>query len=350
MEDAMKLKFGLFGRIFAAFVFVTLVVGALATYLGVRSIDGAVRHEAQSRVTYDLRIARLMLENELDDAKAALSALPGKARFVQTDGQAALPASLELARSKLGLDYLVSVNREGRVLGRSNSSPAAGDDLSTDAVVGTALKTGDAVAGVQMLSRERLHLEGGDLVRRAHMVLEPTPHARPSSEQEQTAGMALHACVPIREASGDILGALVGGTLLNRNYGIVDRVKELVFGTETHKGKEIGTVTIFQWDVRISTNVLKEDGQRAIQTRVSKEVYDRVLEAHRGWLGRAFVVNDWYLTAYEPIRDVRGNVIGMLYVGVLEDKFVDMRKRTLLIFLGIALAGMIIALFVSVLI
>ena len=116
MEDAMKLKFGLFGRIFAAFVFVTLVVGALATYLGVRSIDGAVRHEAQSRVTYDLRIARLMLENELDDAKAALSALPGKARFVQTDGQAALPASLELARSKLGLDYLVSeIDAQGSI-------------------------------------------------------------------------------------------------------------------------------------------------------------------------------------------------------------------------------------------
>ena len=41
---------------------------------------------------------------------------------------------------------------------------------------------------------------------------------------------------------------------------------------------------------------------------------------HRGetWDAPAFVVNDWYFTAYEPIRDPRRQIIGALYVGLLE--------------------------------
>ncbi len=38
-----------------------------------------------------------------------------------------------------------------------------------------------------------------------------------------------------------------------------------------------GTVTIFQKDVRISTNVNDKDGNRAIGTRVSEAVYNQVL-------------------------------------------------------------------------
>jgi two-component system NtrC family sensor kinase len=65
------------------------------------------------------------------------------------------------------------------------------------------------------------------------------------------------------------------------------------------------------------------------------------------WLGRAFVVNNWYIAAYEPIRNVNDKIIGMLYVGVLEEKFSDMKKRTLWIFFGITIAGAVAALAVS---
>jgi two-component system NtrC family sensor kinase len=61
------------------------------------------------------------------------------------------------------------------------------------------------------------------------------------------------------------------------------------------------------------------------------------------WIGRAYVVNDWYITAYEPIRDISGNVIGVLYVGMLEAPYSNVRQRTTAVFLLIALGGTIVA-------
>jgi two-component system NtrC family sensor kinase len=85
------------------------------------------------------------------------------------------------------------------------------------------------------------------------------------------------------------------------------------------------------------------DGKRAIGTRVSEEVKERVLNKGERWTDRAFVVNDWYITAYEPIEDIFDERVGMLYVGVLEEKYADMQRNALSILIIITLAGMALA-------
>ena len=100
---------------------------------------------------------------------------------------------------------------------------------------------------------------------------------------------------------------------LLENYAIVDRIQKLVGGT----------ATIFQiipdGMLRISTNVLKLDGSRAILTYIPTDspVYQTIMRGET-FYGRAYVVNGWYQTAYEPIVDASGTVIGSLYVGVQE--------------------------------
>jgi two-component system NtrC family sensor kinase len=64
-------------------------------------------------------------------------------------------------------------------------------------------------------------------------------------------------------------------------------------------------------------------------------------------VGRAYVVKDWYITAYDPLRDHDGRVVGMLYVGTLEKPYVDLRLRTSLLFLGITLTAVLLAVAVS---
>ncbi len=125
-----------------------------------------------------------------------------------------------------------------------------------------------------------------------------------------------------------MIGIVYAGTLLNRNYEIVDEVKQTVFQGVVYKSKDIGTATIFQRDVRISTNVSNADGSRAIGTRIAADVFDQVVIKGLQWVGRAYVVNNWYISAYEPIKNINNEIIGILYVGILEQKYTDINNQS----------------------
>lgn len=104
----------------------------------------------------------------------------------------------------------------------------------------------------------------------------------------------------------------IGNTVVQNNNSIVDSIK----------AKGVETVTIFQripeGFLRVATNVLNSEGERAVGTYIPNEstVAQAILAGH-SFSGRAFVVSDYYLTDYEPIV-LDGQIVGMLYVGVKE--------------------------------
>ncbi len=81
-------------------------------------------------------------------------------------------------------------------------------------------------------------------------------------------------------------------------------------------------VTVFQLVddklLRIATSVIKQDGQRATGTYISSDsiVYKTIMRGDT-FLGKAFVVDDWYLTAYSPLYDKNKKIIGAVFVGDL---------------------------------
>jgi two-component system NtrC family sensor kinase len=93
--------------------------------------------------------------------------------------------------------------------------------------------------------------------------------------------------------------------------------------------------------------VIDKEGNRAIGTRAMKEVQEQVLAKGLPWIQRAFVVDDWYITAYEPIRDIQDNIVGILYVGMLESKYATMKERLILLFFLFSMSGMLFALTIS---
>jgi methyl-accepting chemotaxis protein len=98
---------------------------------------------------------------------------------------------------------------------------------------------------------------------------------------------------------------LKGSQLMNDNTDIVDLIGKLTNGD---------TVTVFMGDTRITTNVINE-GKRAVGTKASVPVIDKVLKAGEFYVGTANVVGHTYQAAYMPIKDDTGTVIGMWYVG-----------------------------------
>lgn len=111
------------------------------------------------------------------------------------------------------------------------------------------------------------------------------------------------------------------GAPLTENNSFVDRIRTLT----------VSTATVFQkidsGYLRISTNVMTSEGERAAGTFIpNNSPVIRTVEQGETYFGRAYVVNDWYITAYEPlIQD--GETIGMLYVGVPEKDLSELRSK-----------------------
>lgn len=180
-------------------------------------------------------------------------------------------------------------------------------------------KKGLASSGVEIFTASDLARE--NLADSVRLPLIDTPRARPTDKTVEDRGMMIRALYPIVDSEGRVLAILDGGVLLNGNHTFVDVIRDLVYGPGSLISGSIGTVTVFLDDVRITTNVPVKSGERALGTRVSNEVRTNVLDQGNTWINRAFVVNDWYISSYEPILDVDGNRVGMLYAGYLEAPF-----------------------------
>jgi two-component system NtrC family sensor kinase len=344
------MKASLKTKLVISFLAVILICGLVATFVGTRLIGTGIIRQAQDKVRIDLNSAREIYrqEGEYLKDKVRLTAL----RFFIKDAllkndMTTLTEELGKIRKAESFDILTLTDSSGRVLTRTRNPSISGDSQAGDDLVSYVLSSGQVIAATVIVPAEELRKEGADLVEQACIEFIPTPKAKPTLEIRQTSGMMMKAGAPIHGYDGSLLGVLYAGKLINRNYRIVDKVKDTVYRAVKYKGKDIGTATIFQGDLRISTNVMRGDGTRAIGTRVSEEVYEQVLVKGLPWIDRAFVVNNWYIAAYEPIRDLKDEIVGILYVGILEEKFTDMRNKTTAIFLGIAFAGMIAALIVS---
>lgn len=337
----LKLTVGSLLPLFVAILFCSMT--------GIYIINSRINVMAQEKVRTDLNSAREVYTNEIGHIRDLVRfsvSMPHAADAVITGNREVIAPLLSGMKGKEQLDFLTIADSRGRVLFRAGNPHVFGDRLDQDPLVKRALH-GEIVAGSQVFSPERLQLEGSDLAQRAAIDVIPTERAKPGVKKREPAGMVMVAAAPVRNRQGGVVGALYGGMLLNRNNRVVDRIKQIVFEGVQYRGKDVGTATIFLDDTRISTNVQTKGGERAIGTRLSAEVYNRVIVNREKWVDRAFVVNGWYFTAYEPIHDPSGAVIGSLYVGMLEQPHTALKKKVGLLFAGVLLAGSLFGLLVS---
>ena len=204
---------------------------------------------------------------------------------------------------------------------------------------------GDGIARMVLLEGTQFERIAPDLAGRVPVKLVPTRNAAPTERTSEDRAMVMLALAPVRTLDGRPLGLLRGGVLLNRNLALIDHINEIVYPKGSLPFGSQGTATLFLDDVRVSTNVrlFGQDSERAVGTRVSQTVRDAALGRGETWLGRAFVVNDWYVSAYEPLTNSAGRRIGMLYVGFLESPFQRVKWGVLFGMGAVVLALMAVA-------
>jgi two-component system NtrC family sensor kinase len=292
-----------------------IIIGLLA-YWGNSYYDRLMVYKIAS----DLAVANQYLDRVLATIGTHAAALADSARLAEAraDPQAAARLLAD-SRQRLGFDFIFLLDAKGRVTA-SSGGPGASLDQAFWPVVGAALE-GRAHSGIDVFSPDQLAAIDEGLARRAGITVVATRNAAPDAKRDERRGMVIHAAAPVRDAAGRVVGAIEAGVLLNGNLDIVDRINDIVYQPASLPLGSRGTATLFLDDVRIATNVRLFENQRALGTRVSLAVRDQVLGEGRTWLDKAFVVNDWYVSGYEPLYDTFQRRVGMLYVGFLEAPF-----------------------------
>ncbi len=151
----------------------------------------------------------------------------------------------------------------------------------------------DSLQTVDTLSSDNVHAAIKVLMREGQQIGEPTVG-------------------PSRAMSGETVPDLkLGNTSQVGNFQLVDKAKNLVGGTATlfvRRGDDF---------VRVSTNVLKPDGSRAIGTVLDPNghAYANLREG-RPFFGVVNILGNPYMTAYEPMRSKSGAVVGVWYSGL----------------------------------
>jgi two-component system NtrC family sensor kinase len=335
-------------------------VAALTIGLNAWAVSQVVRDyletaEAET-VARDMNLADAFYQLKLDEVAAISYRLALDPWVCQSLPEAILgqPQALELIDQQitnkitvlaLGGTHLIAVLDPegdlvtGRVISTDNEllPVVSAGHFGSLPIVQEVLSSRQALAATEILPAEVLSQVNLATQALTPLIDTPKAAAEPYDLREGTAGLALTGVRPVLGPDGRIVGAVLSAHLLNNDFALVDRIKEVA---------GVDTVTFFFGDLRVSTNVMTESGERAVGTRVSEDVYHQVLEQGRDYVGRAYVVNEWFITRYEPLRDHSGQVVGSLYVGALESAFralvQDVTSRVLLIALvSLVLAGIV---------
>lgn len=317
-------RWGLEGRILAAVAVPvalgTVVSAASLVYLHERSWPRQLR----SKVAADLRAAQELYDGRLEGlgrlVRLAAGLAPLRKALVSGD-RVALEAVLREIRERYGVDILSAADRDGVVLARGRGAP------DTDALEVPRLTTirralaGEPSAATEVFAAEDLLHEGEELASRARIALVPSSGAQTAGAPELSSGLALCAAAPVLDEKGRLAGVVYGAELLNRDERLVDRMSAAAFGGAVFGGRPAEVATLFLGETRVAASAVLAGQARALGTRVPARMAERILrEGERGG-APLFIAHDGYLSACAPLRDGRGDGVGILHVGVLEEAY-----------------------------
>ena len=332
-------RLNIFKKLLILFLIAVLLPLFIITVVTLRLLESTMVQYNQDKIKSNLRAAWGVYESEMKgilDGTRMLASLPTVKDAVLEKNAKALREKLLMAKATLDADAIDAIGADGEVIYKTNNYS---EYYALAPLVRKAL-TGEVIVSTEVLTPREVEIEDDGIftyTKKCTIFYRYTPRARPFRVEKSVMGMAIVSIYPILEDYG-VLGVIMTLKYLARNYSIVDKITETV-------GE--GTATIFQNDVRISTNVRGLDNKRAIGTQVSEDVYNQVIKEGRPWNQRAFVVSDWYISSYEPIKNHDGEIIGMLYVGTKEKFFIPLRRSIVNQIYLILSGALVVSIFLS---
>jgi len=206
-------------------------------------------------------------------ANNATELFAAESRFreiIETGNRRAGIEAGQLVMRSTGFNYFIITDKTGKVIARAHAPERYGDTISEQVTIQRALK-GERVSGI----------EEGTVVK-----------------------FSVRAATPVYGRNNEIIGAISLGFALSDDT-FVDQQKKLL-GCD---------VTIFHGDERISTSLI-QNGNRLAGTKLEhKTILNTVLVQGENFYGNATILGMPYHTAYMPIKNINGDITGILFIG-----------------------------------
>jgi two-component system, OmpR family, sensor histidine kinase VicK len=312
----MQPRFGIRTKLLLSILAILLISYSILLYSTMKTLSASVRSEIDKSLEANLKFARSQYFDRSDIVKYALlqsASSPGlHQRMRQQDG-AWLAERLERWHSVLPfVEMMVVLDADKRVLARLNSTER-GDRLELPNLVDQALSSGKTVVSTEILSPQLLCRSG----------------ASGYCAGKGRDSLVVTIAVPVVSESGEILGCIVSGDILNLQPALPSQMKQ-VFGNDVE-------VSITQGGERIASSLPRNiSGAAVLDQRVIAQ-----LQTGEGYRGEAEIGERGYETAIEPLLNSRGEFVGSLSVAVSKENFKRIRRESLHNILASAFLGIL---------
>ncbi|MBI5886642.1 MAG: response regulator [Deltaproteobacteria bacterium] len=324
-------------KLTAVFLLVILIPMSILAYLSFRVIDSRLTKEAREQISIGLKAAWTEYYVHGDQMRygmlqaAAMKEI--KQAAIRRDKRYFKEVLLQWHQMRPYVDVWMVVDAGGRVISRLNTDHT-GDVVALNGLIAQALSTGTPVISSEIIGKDLLRFEGNELNEKVSLYKVGTAGTQNSAGIGDVDVMALMVVTPIFDEKQRPVGAIVTGDVFNNDSFVPDTVAYKMPGLYT---------SITLGSVRIATNLTDNHGRDVIGTRIDEGLLKQAqggVPAYGEW-----ALNETaYLSVYEPIRDNKGAVIGMLGVAISKERLWSIQRETQMIIILITLLGLGISL------
>ena len=289
-------------------VLVAVFLTIICIIVPVLYFDG---QNAEKKCVADVEKALVGLNTILTDRKndamsyaIAISINSDVKTYVQATNTMAIAELLKPIMRQAEMDTIMISDEKGVVISRVHAPDKKGDSVAYQANVQSALQ-----------GKVQATIEKGTVVK-----------------------LAARASVPIKGNSGQIIGVVTVGYSLDNN-DIVDRVKKM-YNTDA---------TLFMDDTRVATTII-ENGQRVIGTKLNENITNIVLKQGMRHAGRANILGDDYITAYQPILGPDEKPLGVMFAGQNLGVYQQERNKMLFVVGAVVLIAVLISIGIAIIV
>jgi two-component system, OmpR family, sensor histidine kinase VicK len=303
-------------KLFFSILLILLVSYSFLLFTTINSFESFLAKEVTKDLDASLNLARNQYFARADQIKIALMQ-PARAPNVQREFRAGnrgwFKDAMRRWRASIPfIDVLTIVDAHNRVLARLGSRDSGDRYLLAD-IVNKASREKAPVISTELVSSVFLCREGRDY------------YCKPLPDDQEV--MMNTIAVPVFSGSGVLLGTIVAGDIINKDPYYPYQVQK-IFGKDVE-------LTITQKERKIASSIKSSADFPATLDPLIVSALNR--EGH--YRGETTIGNKAYKTAFEPVTDSRGRIVGSLSVALSKDNFRKIRRDNELNMLSAASVG-----------